>query len=153
MFHKSFFTLLTLIILTNGIVVADVPIQGRILDLHTGKGIPGVEVFSDKQGTITDTDGFFQLVLDQPDSVMVRSMGYESKYLSAYDVQAEIMLKSKILAGQSINVLANRVIPGITPVAYSTLDAEEIRVRYSVEDVPMILSSEAGVYAYRGIRD
>ena len=47
-----------------------------------------------------------------------------------------------------VEVTANRVIAGVTPVASSNLSVEEIQNHYSIEDVPMVLSTEPGVHAY-----
>lgn len=148
MLRNFILTLLSFTIFSQGSFAADAHINGRVLDLYTGTAIPGVEVFSKSQGVVTDVSGEFRLILDQNDKITVRCMGYETQVWMAGNAPDEILLKTKVLAGQSIRVTANRVIPGITPVAYSVLDADEIKARYSVEDVPMILSSEAGVHAY-----
>ena len=53
-----------------------------------------------------------------------------------------------VLEGDEINVNANRAISGVTPVSFSNLTAKEIETRYTSEDVPMVLSTEPGVWAY-----
>ena len=121
---------------------------GRVVDLYSGEGIPGVEIFNTSQGTSTNMDGEFKLQPGTSDSLTIRCIGYETIRKTVDDLGDVIHLKPIILHGQSINVLSNRVIPGFTSVAYSILNKSEIRERYSVEDVPMILSSEAGVHAY-----
>ena len=53
-----------------------------------------------------------------------------------------------VLQGQDINISATRAIPGVTPVAYSSLMPEEINTHFTIEDVPMVLSYEPGIYAW-----
>jgi iron complex outermembrane receptor protein len=59
-----------------------------------------------------------------------------------------INLEPIVLKGTKVDVVATRVIPGVTPVAFSSLTNEEISSLYTAEDVPMVLSSETGVHAY-----
>ena len=53
-----------------------------------------------------------------------------------------------MLESDAITVNAMRAIAGVTPVSFSNLTAKEIETRYTVEDIPMILASEPGVWAY-----
>jgi len=148
MFRKSSLQLIFLVLLSSGIFSATHKIAGRVINMHNGDGIPGAEVFSNSVGTITDNSGYYSLDIYYADSITVRCMGFETLHTHSSQNIENIVLKPGILQGQTITIAASRVIPGVTPVAYSVLDAEEIRMRYNVEDVPMILSSEAGVHAY-----
>ncbi len=145
---KPLFASLLLLFFTTVILAEPIQISGQAIDRKSGSGIPGVEIFTNQTGAITDLSGNFVLLIDDTNSVTVRCIGYETLELSAHEASNNILLQPTILEGQSINVTSTRVIPGVSPVAYSILESEEIGLRYSVEDVPMILSSEAGVHAY-----
>lgn len=141
--------LITIILISATASAADpIVVRGEILDRHTGQGIAGVEIFSERQGTVTDQHGQYQVTLDGNATVTIRCIGYEPLTIRVDEIKPSLLLRSKVLEGESIHVDANRAIAGISPIAYSTLEAKEIRQRYTVEDVPMILSSEAGVHAY-----
>jgi len=149
MSRKSLFIHMLLLIVGLGYSLgADLELRARVIDLQSGTPLPGVELFSSTQGVVTDSIGTFVMVIDPGDSVTVRCMGYQTRHLAVGDIAETLALKPAVLEGQSINISASRVIPGISPVAYSVVDRDEIQARYSVEDVPMILSSEAGIYAY-----
>ncbi|MCF7807893.1 MAG: TonB-dependent receptor [Candidatus Marinimicrobia bacterium] len=142
-------TLVTIILISiPGFASETLTFRGEVLDIHTGNAIPGVEIFTATQGTVTDENGQYQIELDLDETVTVRCIGYEPISIAVEDIGATLLMRSKTLEGESIHVEANRAIPGISPVAYSRLEASEIRKRYSVEDVPMVLSSEPGVHAY-----
>ena len=140
--------LLSSIFLSSLIHASSLHVKSQVVDLQSGVVIPGVEIFNTTNGTITDLEGNFTLEANDTDTLTIRRMGYETLQMPADQIGRHTLLKAKVLEGQSISVTSNRVIPGITPVAYSRLDMKEIEVRYSVQDVPMILSSEAGVHAY-----
>ena len=59
-----------------------------------------------------------------------------------------VSMEPIVLRGDQINVSANRAISGVTPVSFSNLSSKEIETRYTVEDVPMVLSTEPGIWAY-----
>ena len=147
---KHLSTVILSILIFNVALLAQEQLQvrGKVLDLHTGEAIAGVEIFNESTGTVTNEQGEYELDLALNDRVTVRRIGYGSLSIAVRDLDATILLKAAVLKGQSIHVEANRAIPGITPIAFSTLETSEIRERYTVEDVPMILSTEAGVHAY-----
>ena len=59
-----------------------------------------------------------------------------------------IFMNSSVLSGEEIIVSATRAVSGITPVSFSNLTVKEIETRNTGQDVPMILASEPGVWAY-----
>ena len=148
MYCKLISILFLSLFITNNLEADTQHVEGRIVDLYSGEGIPGVDIFGDQSGTSTDIKGDYVLNLSTNDSLTIRCIGYETLQVASAELDQYIQLKPKILQGQSINISANRVLPGVASVAYSFLNKSEIRQRYTVEDVPMILSSEAGVHAY-----
>jgi len=59
-----------------------------------------------------------------------------------------ILMVPTVLEGEEVTVNATRAIAGVTPVSFSNLTSQEIETRYTVEDIPMVLASEPGVWAY-----
>jgi len=146
-FTKGIFVLLIilspLLSQQNGIVIS-----GKVVDAESNHSLFGVNVFSGEIGTSTDRDGFFTLSISSGDSITVSMIGYKSVTVFSDKKFVTIRLVATVLRGEEVIVYANRAIAGVTPVAFSTLTASEIDQYYVVEDVPMVLANEPGVYAY-----
>ncbi|MEE9190226.1 MAG: TonB-dependent receptor [Candidatus Neomarinimicrobiota bacterium] len=123
-------------------------ITGVVYSAEDRQPLAGVSVVSGIFGTSTDEQGKFSLVIGESDSITVMMIGYQDKVIHPESLSITIYLNPKILGSDPIEVVATRVIPGVTPVAYSTLDKSEISDYYNVQDVPMVLSYEPGVHAY-----
>ena len=108
----------------------------------------GANVIVDNLGTYTDEFGAFSLTTNSNEPINIILIGYKTRIIEFTEKYIEVFLESEPLEVLPIEVSANRVIAGITPVAYSNLSFEEVENQYSVEDVPMVLSSEPGVHAY-----
>ncbi len=122
-------------------------VAGRIVDAETGEGVMNASVVCGDAGTSTDKDGYFTLEVLARSEITVSRIGYESITV-AISAEMIVELTASAVPGKEVLVLANRAVEGVTPVAFSTLTSEEIDLYYTVEDVPMILASEPGVYAY-----
>jgi len=123
-------------------------IRGHIFDSITNKPISGVNIIIGNIGTTTNEFGGFSINVANPSSIKIVMIGYESETIDFTTDNIEMYLKPLTLEGIPIEVVATRVIPGVTPVAYSNLTSRDISVHYSVEDVPMILGTEPGIHAY-----
>ena len=129
-------------------------IFGVVTDAETQNPISNVEivVVNTSVGTITNDDGKFEILWNSERTahlVVFSHISYEEINRQIYNGdKIFIKLNSKTLIAPEVEVLANRAVAGVTPVAFSTLTAEEIQNQYTIEDVPMILASEPGVYSY-----
>jgi len=123
-------------------------VHGHIYDDTSGKPIHGANIIVGNVGTYSDEFGAFNLLTTKKAPIKIVLIGYKSRTINFTDNYLKVFLKPEAVKGATIEVTANRVIPGITPTAYSNLTAKEISNQYSVEDVPMILSSEPGIHAY-----
>ncbi len=123
-------------------------ITGVVYNAEDLKPVAGASIVSGMIGTSTDEQGRFNLVISSSDSITVMMIGYQDKVIHPESFPITVYLTPKTLGGDPIEVVATRVIPGVTPVAYSTLDRSEISDYYNVQDVPMVLSNEPGVHAY-----
>jgi len=125
-------------------------ITGRVLDATTGVPLEGVNIVYGSAGTTTNAEGSFSLTLSGEDSVLFSHIAYRPKKVAVDILSAApvVELQPHPVWGATINVSADRAIPGITPVAFSTLSRTEIQQNYVLEDVPMVLRREPGIYAY-----
>ncbi|MDP6594215.1 MAG: TonB-dependent receptor [Candidatus Marinimicrobia bacterium] len=122
--------------------------SGQVVDTEIGRPIAGANVISGEIGTTTDNEGSFTIEIPKGEVVTISFIGYEPATVTPSGKQITVELVRTVLRGEEIVVLANRAVAGVTPVAFSTLTPEEISQRYTVEDVPMTLAREPGVYAY-----
>ncbi len=125
-------------------------ITGRVIDGKTGLPLVKVNITSeDSLGTSTDDQGWFHLqVPSQKTELHFTHIGYEESAYPAQLLPPVIHLQPREIVLPEMSISTTRVVPGVTPVSYSTLTADEIHSRYTVEDVPMLLSGEPGIYAY-----
>ena len=146
--HKILLIFYILIILTIQLSAEDLDLTGKVYDKITGQPIPGVNISSGEIGVASDESGSFSLTIAVGSELTFSHIGYETITMMAHTEEILVGLLPKILEGQEVFVSAIRAVQGVTPVAFSTLTAEEIRTRYTVEDVPMVLALEPGVHAY-----
>ena len=123
-------------------------VRGHIYDSVTLKPVVGANVIIMNNGTSTDEFGRFSINTATQSKILIERIGYESKTIDFTTEIITILLTPIVLEGIPVEVSASRVIPGITPVAYSNLTSRDIEAHYSVEDVPMVLSTEPGIHAY-----
>lgn len=123
-------------------------VSGHVYDSVTNKPINGVNIINRNIGTTTDEFGGFNINVTDHSKLRIIMIGYETKIIDYIFNNAEIYLKPAPIKGIPVEVSGTRVIPGVTPVAYSNLTSRDIAAHYSVEDVPMVLSTEPGIHAY-----
>ena len=129
------------------IIAQSIKVEGVIVDIESQTPLYGVNIVSGDSGTTSDKLGQFQLFADIGDEIFFSIIGYE-EIRTIIRPKMIISMRPIILKGDEVNVSANRAILGITPVSFSNLSDKEIDTRYSAEDVPMVLATEPGVWAY-----
>ncbi len=121
-------------------------IHGRVFDRDSGKPLGGASVVlvNRDYGVSTDSEGRFWLSLSAPDDgeIKVFLVGYIPQTLSIADADTAIVvhLFPREIQIQPITVSATRATERVTPVTFETLSRVDIRERYSVQDVPVLLS-------------
>lgn len=124
-------------------------IEGRIIDGTNGEPLTGATVLEvdTNNGTSTDTDGQFSLSLTTSDpKIDISFIGYQTKTISVIDPESFITVElvyQPVHAGE-IFVHALRV-DDSTPVAYSNISREEINIRNTGQDIPMLVSTAPSV--------
>jgi iron complex outermembrane receptor protein len=126
----------------------EVTISGTVIDATTQQPIEGVNIYTTDEGTTSDEQGHFTLTVQSGVSLTVSHIRYETQKVVARTSPLQIQLTPVVLQGEPVFLRATRAVVGETPVAFSNVNLEEINTRYTVEDVPMILAYEPGVYAY-----
>ncbi len=136
------------VFLFSNLFAAEIVCRATVLDATTRQPIVGANVYSSGIGTVTDETGAFELTVSVEAEITISYIGYQIIIIPASDCMGEVRLEPSVLPGQAVTVSATRAVAGVSPVAFSTLTAAEIQTRYTVEDVPLVLAQEPGVYAY-----
>ena len=139
--------LLTIFFYLTFLTAQSFQVSGLVTDSQSKLPISDVNVFSKDTGTSTDNYGKFTFYVENDDSISFSHIGYQSIKLKISE-NMKIFLQPSSLIGNSVNVSAYRAISGLTPVSFSTLTRQEINLKYSAQDIPMVLASEPGVWAY-----
>jgi len=151
--RKSFLVSLSLIIIWSLSVQlnAELSVWGQLASRETGKPIAYANIILENGGgTFSDEEGKFVLDVNRlPVILTISHIAFRDTMIEANNRDIGILyLSANVLYGKDIFVTATRAVEGITPVAFSNVTAAEIKTRYTVEDVPMILAMEPGVYSY-----
>jgi iron complex outermembrane recepter protein len=147
-------------------------VRGRVEDRETHHFLAAanVVIIGTGSGTTTDTSGRFMLVDLPTGSFQIQAslVGYipqtQTIVISATDtLQVRFTLQASVIVGQPVVVTATRGRDRETPATFSTLEGSALRERYTIQDVPVLLSelpsttvySESGTglgYTYMNIR-
>jgi len=153
--HKSFLTFFFIFLfpffIFQSAFAADYVISGKLLSIETGKPVEYANILlTTGEGTYSGETGDFQVKSEKlPVKVTISHIAFRDTSFIAYSSSiGNIYLRAEVIAGEEVFVTATRAVKGKSPVAFSTLSIEEIQARYTVEDVPMILAMEPGVYSY-----
>ena len=127
-------------------------LTGRILSRATHSPVPYANVLVEEtgEGTFASAAGKFRLnVAHLPAILRITRIGFADTVITAAERDlGTIYLVPTVLSGDEVLVTATRAIEGQTPVAFTTLNREELNRSYSHQDVPMVLAGQPGVYAY-----
>ncbi|MCJ7801379.1 MAG: TonB-dependent receptor, partial [Candidatus Marinimicrobia bacterium] len=145
---KNIMLILTFLGLFSTLFSESYMVSGHIYDSVTNRPIGGANIIIGNIGTSTNEFGGFSINVATQSPIKIVMIGYETETVDFTIDNIEIYLEPFAIKGAPIEVTATRVIPGITPVAYSNLTSREVAAHYSVEDVPMVLSTEPGIHAY-----
>ncbi|MFH1251715.1 MAG: TonB-dependent receptor [bacterium] len=153
--HKSFLTFFFIFLfpffIFKSVFATDYVISGKLLSIETGKPVEYANILlTTGEGTYSGETGDFQVKSEKlPVKVTISHIAFRDTSFIVYNSSiGNIYLRAEVIAGEEVFVTATRAVKGKSPVAFSTLSNEEIKARYTVEDVPMILAMEPGVYSY-----
>jgi len=122
-------------------------VSGVVFDNKSKIPLEGVNISSNEVGTVTNKDGKFRLLVEDENEIIFSFIGYET-ISTKIKPQMTIFMNPSVLRGDEIVVSATRAVSGKTPVSFSNLTLKEIQTRNTAQDIPMVLASEPGVWAY-----
>lgn len=122
-------------------------VSGVVFDNKSKIHLEGVNISSNEVGTVTNKDGKFILLVEDENEIIFSFIGYET-ISTKIKPQMTIFMNPSVLRGDEIVVSATRAVSGKTPVSFSNLTLKEIQTRNTAQDIPMVLASEPGVWAY-----
>ena len=99
-----------LLIICNSLFANSNVISGKIIDIVTGKGIPNVHIYSAKlgEGTITNTDGNFYLIVANKDELHISCIGYKKQIIKLSDNEPKIIIiKLEVLVENLDEIVIN----------------------------------------------
>ncbi len=150
---------LAFILCANLLYAGNAVITGKVLNARTQQPVENVniEITGTLIGSATNDLGEFKITGISPGSHEIRAscIGYKSvqrKITVADPGPAEliILLEPDIIEGESIIITAqsypNHALHRESPVAFSRLDREQIRSRYTTGDLPELLKDLPGVW-------
>lgn len=131
-------------------------IKGRIIDSESREPLIGtsVVIVGTSMGAATGSDGTYSIVNVPLGTYKLRAsfVGYLSQErtinLGSSPVTADFALRQTVLEYNEVIVEVNRARERETPVAFSTIDKEQIDQRIHGQDAPLLLKGTPGLYAF-----
>jgi iron complex outermembrane receptor protein len=140
--------LFILFLFLNNVLLPQVEIKGKVVDLNTGKPLAGSNIFlegSPESGASSGFDGEFNISAKPGEVVIVSYLGFSSERIELNPDNIKkyfvIELEPKIIPSQTVFVQASLAKRGITPVVFNQINSKEIEKDYVVQDIPEFLST------------
>ncbi len=144
--------------LASATIFAQGTLTGTVMDSETNAPLPGatVMVVGTNTGTTTDFDGKFSLNVQEASGTLeVSFIGFGRKSMKFTLANGETKNVGNIVLNPGADALSEVVITGIadlakdrqTPVAVSTIRAEQIQEKLGNQEFPEILSTTPSIYA------
>ncbi|GAB5466420.1 MAG: TonB-dependent receptor [Candidatus Kapaibacteriales bacterium] len=135
-------------------------IKGRVADTETLEGVPGAQVLvvGTGLGAFTDEEGNYTIenVKAGEYTIEASSIGYrKQKEQLSIPIDADfsktyfvnLFLGIDAIQSKAIEVVASRAKFRETPIAYSEISKEEMDLKGTIRDAPLVLNEKPGVYA------
>lgn len=153
--RRSLIVLLGLLLLPV-LVFAQAEISGTVKDAATEEGLAGaaVTIRGTTVGAAADASGNFRIanVPAGTYTLRVSFIGYASATktvtVGSQAVIVNFNLQSSTLTGDEVIVEVNRARERETPVAFSTIKADQIEQKIHGQDAPLLTSGTPGVYSF-----
>ena len=146
------FLLLAIALVFSTAAIAQSTVTGTVTDSETNTPLPGVNVIEKgtTNGVSSDFDGNFSIKTGSSDAVIVISyVGFLSQEISiSGDTDLGIVvLEASAFGLDEVSIIASVAVDRKTPVAVSTVRADEIELKLGSQEFPEILKSTPGIYA------
>ncbi|NJY61282.1 TonB-dependent receptor plug domain-containing protein [Salinimicrobium sp. CDJ15-81-2] len=146
--------------LTSATIFAQGVVTGTVIDADMEAPLPGanVRVEGTSTGTVTDFGGLFSLKVDKASGfIEISYVGFETQRVPFSVTNGQTLDLGRILLNPDADALEEVIVTTYsiaidrkTPVAVSTIRAEEIETQLGNQEFPEILKSTPGVYATKG---
>lgn len=130
-------------------------LTGKVTDAETGEAINNVNIRIQGHdiGTVTDNTGQFTLTDLSANTYIlhISHIGYasqENRLSLRQDQNITIQLKPTLLPGDDVTVISTRAQKRETPATFSNITKKELEDRYTVQDMPTLLSELPAVNTY-----
>ncbi|PTM07792.1 MAG: TonB-dependent receptor [Bacteroidetes bacterium] len=146
------FLFVALAVVFSSTAFAQSTVTGTIIDTEAPLLGANIVVKGTTKGAISDFDGKFTLTTDAASGeVVISYVGYISQTIAFSGSQdlGTITLSPSQVGLEEILITASVAVDRKTPVAVSTIRAEDIALKLSTQEFPEILKSTPGVYATR----
>lgn len=148
------FLCIAVVTLFSTVMYAQSTITGKIVDGDMNSPLPGANIVvkGTTNGASTDFEGNFTINAESNSGEIVISyVGFISQTIafSGDTDLGTIVLQSSEVGLDEIMIVASVAVDRKTPVAVSTIKAEEISLKLSTQEFPEILKSTPGVYVTR----
>ncbi|HET8886650.1 MAG TPA: TonB-dependent receptor [Salinimicrobium sp.] len=149
---KSYNWLLAAILLLVTTSTALAQITGTVVDASTQTPVPGVNVGvkATTIGTVTDFDGNFSLTIDEPGTLVISYVGFQTQEIELEGTTVDlgtIALEVSQVGLAEVQIIASVAVNRKTPVAVSTISAADIEAKLGNQEFPELLNTTPGVYA------
>ncbi|MCB0447693.1 MAG: carboxypeptidase-like regulatory domain-containing protein, partial [Gelidibacter sp.] len=152
------FLFMAVVLLCTSVAFSQSTVKGKVMDAEMNAPLPGANVVEKgtTNGTTTDFDGNFTLNTTSSSGVIVITyVGYGSKSvafngnqdLGTISLITDNTLDEVVITGSGVIDLAD---DRKTPIAVSTIKANEIREKTGNSDLPEILKSTPSVQSIQG---
>ncbi len=150
------FTLIAVMALFSGGLLAQGTITGKIKDDMTGEPLIGAAVILDgtTTGATTDLDGVFTLDLPAgTQKINISYVGFENVTMDVNVTNGEttklgkVILEGKAIGLKGLNIIADRAKERETPVAISNISKKQLEESLGSRDLPMVMNNTPSVYA------
>jgi len=156
MVKRTTFLILTLLVVSSCIFAQTGRISGIIKDAETNQMLFGANILV--KGTIlgasSDNEGKFRVIGISPGTYVVKisAIGYTpvEKTVSVTaggETTLEIALQPSAIELHGVTVTESRAVERETPVSFSNMPQDQIRVAYTTQDVPLLIRRLPGVFA------
>jgi iron complex outermembrane receptor protein len=148
------FLFVAAVMVSSTVVMAQSTVTGTVMDAELNAPLLGANIVvkGTTKGAISDFDGKFSLTTDAASGeVVISYVGYTSQTIAFNGSQdlGTVTLSPSQIGLQEVLLLASVAVDRKTPVAVSTIKAEDIALKLSTQEFPEILKSTPGVYATR----
>jgi len=144
------------VLLSGTLSAQEFKIKGTVTDRYTNETIPGITILVEgtTQGTVTGTDGTFELNVSQEKiNLQFTHISYKTLTLEvnrksgSVNFIGNIALDPHIVDLDEIKIMSSFISDHNTPVAVSTVKARTIEQKIGNQDYPEILKMTPGIYA------